>query len=376
MNNNPLVSVCTTFFNSERYIHRFLESCLHQTYDNIEVIILDDESTDNSRKVIQEYVARDSRVKYFRNDKRTGIAESIVKMYKLASGDLVVTVGADDWIARDYIESGVKSFLTYPNAAGIVPKIVSFSEIVDDVFTYTSETYFPSGEYSAEWFVKRMYRPIPLYVGAYAMIRKKDAVSAMGYFLKNYVHNRSESIPEELRRCLRMGYGTDSMIFLEILTRYKSFVFDESMAFIKISQSKSVQHGLSQGSLSEIFKDSYYYMLTFDHVYKFGWPKFYKDMKIFLGAEALSTAFLHSFRRRFHPSFLNIKESKRGILDFFGCFSIFEIGAVIAYSIVRVVTRSFGFVMRKFVKKYETKREQSLVLTSHYFLDSRGHFKV
>lgn len=376
MNKNPLVSICVTFFSAERYIHRVIDSCLNQTYKNIEIVIVDDASIDGSEKVIKEYAARDSRIKYFKNTKRIGLALSLAKMFKFANGDFVMMIGADDWLARNYIENGARSFLEHPDAAGIMPKLVSLCEIDNDKFKFLNETSLLLKTYSTEWFVKRMYKPIHLYISALALIRKKDAVSAMDYFLKNYCYNQSTSISEELRNFFWSGFGVDAMLFLEILTRYKNFVFDNSLNYMKVAHGENLQFNLKQGSISEIFKNSYYYLLTFKYIYKLKWVRFYYGMKIFLGAETLSSAFICFFRYGFHSSLLNIKENKKIIYEFFNEFSFFEIMTVITYSILRTIYRCFDFIMRRFAEKNEYKIKKSFIFTQENFLDSEGRFKL
>lgn len=375
-NNTPLVSICATFFNAERYIHRLINSCLNQTYKNIEIVIVDDASTDGSERVIREYMARDSRIKYFINDKRIGLALSLAKMFQLANGDFVMMIGADDWLARNYIENGVRSFLEHPDAAGIVPKLVSLREIDNDKFKFLNETSFPLKICSTEWFVRRIYKPAHLYISALALARKEDMVSAMDYFLKNYCYNPPASIPEELKKFFWSGFGTDAIFFLEILTRYKNLVFDNTLNYMKIAHGENLQFDIGQSSIPEIFKNSYYYLFTFKYIYKLKWPRFYRGMKIFLGAETLSSVFIYFFRRNSHFSFLNVKKNKNIIYDFFNEFSFFEIVVVSTYSILRIIYRCFGFIGRRFIKRNERKKEEFFIFTQENFLDSKGYFKI
>lgn len=149
---NPKVSICVTFFNAERYIHRLIESCINQTYKNIELVLVDDESTDRSREIIQKYAAQDSRISYYLNEKRVGLAESELKMFRVARGDYSIMVGADDWIARNYVENGVRTFLAHPEAAGIIPQVLWFSELENGTFNLFDsrfDTFTPPRSFSA-----------------------------------------------------------------------------------------------------------------------------------------------------------------------------------------------------------------------------------
>ena len=64
-NSLPLVSIIIPAYNTAPYIHRALESSLRQTYQNIEAIVVNDGSTDETLKVAQDYAARDERVRVF-----------------------------------------------------------------------------------------------------------------------------------------------------------------------------------------------------------------------------------------------------------------------------------------------------------------------
>ena len=65
----PLVSIITPLYNSEKYIEETIESVLNQAYKNWEMLIVDDCSKDNGVKIVNEYVLKDKRIKLFRNKK-------------------------------------------------------------------------------------------------------------------------------------------------------------------------------------------------------------------------------------------------------------------------------------------------------------------
>ena len=77
----PLVSVLMPNYNCEKYVKLAIESILKQTYENFELLILDDCSSDNSWEVILEYTKKDKRIKSFRNEKNLGIVRTRNKLF-------------------------------------------------------------------------------------------------------------------------------------------------------------------------------------------------------------------------------------------------------------------------------------------------------
>ena len=69
---NPIFSIITPCYNAGLYISETIESVLKQTFDFWEMIIVDDCSTDNSQKIINDYIVKDSRIKYFKTDQKSG----------------------------------------------------------------------------------------------------------------------------------------------------------------------------------------------------------------------------------------------------------------------------------------------------------------
>ncbi len=104
----PLVSVLIPVYNCEKYVSKAIESILNQSYSNMEVLILNDGSTDGSDAIIKKY--SDQRIKYISfsdNTKKIGIVNHALSV---ASGDLIAFQDADDWSDRSRIEKQVNSF--------------------------------------------------------------------------------------------------------------------------------------------------------------------------------------------------------------------------------------------------------------------------
>lgn len=94
--NTPMVSVVLPFFNAETYLAAALDSMLAQTLQDFEVLLIDDQSTDNSRKIAEEYRARDGRIKILPNTEAKGVAGALNTGLAAAQGTYIARMDADD----------------------------------------------------------------------------------------------------------------------------------------------------------------------------------------------------------------------------------------------------------------------------------------
>jgi teichuronic acid biosynthesis glycosyltransferase TuaG len=107
-NEYPLVSVIVPFFNEKDYIKECLESVLNQTYRNIELILIDDGSTDNSFNVIKNFIKQDLRVKYFKKKNSKTVANPRNYGVKKAKGKFLAFLDADDIWKNNKLELQLK----------------------------------------------------------------------------------------------------------------------------------------------------------------------------------------------------------------------------------------------------------------------------
>ena len=98
-----MVSVIIPIYNSDQYIGRCLDSVLKQTYKDLEVILVDDGSVDDSGKICDDYAVRESRVKVF-HQKNSGASIARKNGIGYAKGELLTFVDSDDIVENDYIE--------------------------------------------------------------------------------------------------------------------------------------------------------------------------------------------------------------------------------------------------------------------------------
>jgi glycosyltransferase involved in cell wall biosynthesis len=97
------VTVIITCYNYGRYLPESLDSVLAQTYKDVDVVVLDDGSTDNTKEVAQQYASKHANVTYVHQENK-GIVATRNRAIKLASGDYIIQLDADDWIDPDYVQ--------------------------------------------------------------------------------------------------------------------------------------------------------------------------------------------------------------------------------------------------------------------------------
>ena len=106
MNNNPLVSIVIPVYNGEDYIENAILSLINQTYNKIEIIVVDDGSTDNSRSIIKKF---SKELKYI-YQKNSGQSSALNIGWENAKGDLIGYLSCDDLLDKNCIEILVKNY--------------------------------------------------------------------------------------------------------------------------------------------------------------------------------------------------------------------------------------------------------------------------
>lgn len=113
--NNPLVSIVTPSFNKGSYIEETLLSVRNQTYKNIEHVVIDGGSTDETLSILKKY----SSVLIWISETDTGQSDAINKGWRMAKGDIIAYLNADDTYLPDAIEIAVNCFLAHPGSGMI-----------------------------------------------------------------------------------------------------------------------------------------------------------------------------------------------------------------------------------------------------------------
>lgn len=110
----PLVSVCIPAYNSSATVGETIRSVLNQTYKNIELVVVDDNSKDDTVSQVERFIEKDGRVRLYKNEQNLGMSGNWNHCLKLCQGEYVKLICADDRIEPDAIEKEAKAMLEHP----------------------------------------------------------------------------------------------------------------------------------------------------------------------------------------------------------------------------------------------------------------------
>ena len=99
--NNLVISIIVPIYNTEKYLEKCIDSLINQTYKDLEIILINDGSKDNSDKIVNKY--KDSRIKYFKKENE-GIGKTRNFGIEKATGDYLMFIDSDDYIAKECCE--------------------------------------------------------------------------------------------------------------------------------------------------------------------------------------------------------------------------------------------------------------------------------
>ena len=149
---SELISICIPVFNGAFFIEQTLKSIINQTYKNIEIIISDNASTDNTVDIINTFTVNDDRIQIIKNIKNNGYCNNIAIAVKEAKGDIICIFHADDVYESTIITKQHASLKRNINVAAVFTKSDTFSDSLESrtpnhVFTELAAKDFYNNEH-------------------------------------------------------------------------------------------------------------------------------------------------------------------------------------------------------------------------------------
>lgn len=147
----PLVSICIPCYNAEKYIGETLDCLLTQSYGSVEIIVVDDKSSDNSFNVVRDYGSRYPNIK-LTSSIRKGAACARNQAFAESKGDFIVFFDADDLVDSTFIQTQVDILLHNPNSVSIANWGRFYN---NDITSYKEDPFIIKEDMSFyDWIVK------------------------------------------------------------------------------------------------------------------------------------------------------------------------------------------------------------------------------
>ncbi len=212
--NKPLVSVCIPAYNNAATIAETMESVLNQTYENIELIVVDDQSKDNTLQVVEEIAKTDSRVRVYQNETNLGMSGNWNRSMELCTGEYIKLICADDLIHKTLIEREVIIMERHP-----------------EVMLVQSDTQFIDKDGVKKGFYKRYHKS--------GIVDGKDACK-FSVFTRDYL---GAPLANLVRRSAYEQFGgfdssftyiIDYDFYMKIANKSKIYIIHEPLNFFRI----------------------------------------------------------------------------------------------------------------------------------------------
>ncbi len=256
----PLVSVIIPIYNVEPYIHQCVDSIINQSYKNLEIILVDDESPDNCGKICDEYAASDSRVKVI-HKKNGGVGNARNSGLDIANEEYIMFLDGDDWLAPKTIQTCVESalstdadvvFFSYNKAFG---NRTVRCHVFDDSFTC-------EGKELKDKVYRRLYGPIgdelssPAEVDAIVSVcmqlYRKSLIGDIRFYDNRKIGSAEDCLflMDVLYSCRRFVYVDEPFYFYRktntgsLTTKYRPDLFEKWNHLYDLMMQRIVDYGL------------------------------------------------------------------------------------------------------------------------------------
>lgn len=228
-----LLSIIVPVYNGEKYLERCIKTILDQSYTNIEIILIDDDSSDTSRKICEEFSLKDPRIKFFHNEKNMGIYGTRNKGISLASGEYITFVDDDDYIEKTMYQKMMQQFYKNERLDLVLCNFINISEH-GEIIGRSKEK---GGEYNKEKikekFIYRLIGNQEISCAVWRCIFKKDKI------VENNMKFKSSRVKD------------DMCFFLEYILNCKELYCVDECLYNYITYAKSTINTLGIGNIQD-----------------------------------------------------------------------------------------------------------------------------
>lgn len=208
---NALVSIVIPVYNRERLVRDAIESALAQTYRNIEIVVIDNHSTDDTHAVMQEYTQRNARVRCFQNDRNIGPVRNWLRGVELSTGEYTKILFSDDTLEPQAIQRYMDGMHGRDNV-GVVFSSVMYRGVKGTTVLYREgkERKIRTEDFLYDYAIMSPEHWTTPYSPGAAFFRRRDLVEAITLNIPNRIGIDCDSF----------GSGNDALMYWRCAEKY------------------------------------------------------------------------------------------------------------------------------------------------------------
>ena len=201
--NNIFFSVVIPLYNKEKYIKRAINSVLNQTFQNFEIIVVNDGSTDNSLSVVRKI--KDKRLRIF-NQKNLGVSNARNKGIKNSKGNYIALLDADDKFLNNYLETIVKLIIKYPNNSFFGTAFKRVYDNRSEVCNLNSKNHL-ARNFIIKDLISEIANNKKFFIHISSIVIKREIFDEIGYFYSHSSKNLlGATIVEDFELVIKIAY--------------------------------------------------------------------------------------------------------------------------------------------------------------------------
>ena len=226
----PQVSIVMPTFNNGRYLQESIQSVLSQSFQDWELVVVNDASKDNSREILQRFASQDPRIKVFHNEQNLRIVKTLNRGLDLAQADLIARLDGDDyWSDNEKLRQQVDFLNSHPDYG----MIGSWGTAMDENGKYLFDLKFPSTDAG----IRSQFLMRNCFIHSSLVFRKKLVLDLGGYVM-------TEGYIEDYELWLKLGMKCKFALIPKIMVSYRinsvgltqSNALPQLQAFINLSK--------------------------------------------------------------------------------------------------------------------------------------------
>lgn len=252
---NKLISIIIPVYNAEKYIDKCLDTLIHQTYTNLQIIIVDDGSKDDSLNICKKIASSDHRIEIYSKE-NGGVSQARNDGIRYAKGEYIAFIDADDWVSLDYIEK----LYTNINKTNSDITFCKYGIMQEDKLFYFEPDYpesIISGTQEFDSFLIRFFDKKHYFMGSSCRsLIKKSIIENISFNENLYMYEDLIFIFKCLMKSNKVSFINDILYFYRdnatsILHSKKSNFLNHQLEVYK--EIKNIQSAITNDALNKMF---------------------------------------------------------------------------------------------------------------------------